>query len=52
MVYIVASLGLPTVACMVHAYVKDDHESLRGGVVFLGLVVLVGLALLPLIGVD
>lgn len=52
MVYVIASLGIPTVACMVHAYFKGDRESLRGGGVFLGLVVVVGLLLLPVIGVD
>jgi hypothetical protein len=52
MVYVIASLAIPTLACMVHAYVKGDRESLRGGVVFLGLVVLAGVLLLPVIGVD
>ena len=52
MVYIIASLGIPTVACMVHAHVKGDPESVRGGVVFLGLVLLLGIVLLPVIGVD
>ena len=52
MVYIIASLGIPTLACMVHAHLKEDRESVRGGVVFLGLVVLIGIVLVPIIGVD
>lgn len=52
MVYVIASLGLPTIACMVHAFTKDDHESVRGGLYFLGIVVLLGLVLLPIIGFD
>jgi hypothetical protein len=52
MVYVIAALGLPTIGCLIHAATHDDKESVRGGLVFLGLTMLVGLLLLPFIGID
>jgi hypothetical protein len=52
MVYVIAALGLPTLACMVHAKKSNDDPSFRGGLVMLGAIVVLGLVLLPVIGVD
>jgi hypothetical protein len=52
MVYVLAAIGLPTIACMIHAFFNEDKEAVRGGFVLLGLTLAFGVLLLPVIGID
>lgn len=52
MVYVISALGIPTIACMVHARVQGDERAFRGGFVFLGVVAVLGLIALAVAGVD
>jgi hypothetical protein len=52
MLYVLAAIGLPTLACMVHAFFTEDREAVRGGFVLLGLTMGFCVLVLPVIGLD
>jgi hypothetical protein len=51
-IYVLTGLGIPTLACMLHARLQDDGDSFQGGLVFLGVTVLLAIAAFPLLGFD